>query len=397
MYFLKKAFFAILFSTSLLFASSTVSTRHKFDQIQTVEATGYANSEDEALKNAFKNAVEQSVGVLVDSSTIIRNQQLIKNEILTFSNGFIEKYNLISKKKDLDLWEITISAIVKQQDVLEKIKVLNIQTKEIENSDQVYAQAVSSSKAKFDGENLLHKFVIDTQNNILSKKYIKWNVDNLFINIDEATKTTVPITIDYTMDIDWDEYAKIVSNAEKLFSDLGATKVSIQPIATLVNIEEIEILDHIKGLTKTDIVIVSKKNNTFFANIWRFPKSYQTIKPFSSETNWWFSDQKRLKENKSSFTFTIVISDSNNGTLYTKKMPYDPYLYPLFEGGSDERGWLAYPTDDGVFCRAIFPSIIDYYRSRLSLKTKYKKTFDVPLNLIKDIRKVSIKAENPYE
>ena len=58
-----------------------------------ITVTGYGNSKDEALKSAFQNAVEQEVGVLVDSKTVIRNNKLIKNKILTYSNGFNEIYN----------------------------------------------------------------------------------------------------------------------------------------------------------------------------------------------------------------------------------------------------------------------------------------------------------------
>ena len=55
-----------------------------------VVATGIGKDRDEALKSALRAAVEQAVGVLVDAETLVTNDKLVTDKILTFSDGFVQ-------------------------------------------------------------------------------------------------------------------------------------------------------------------------------------------------------------------------------------------------------------------------------------------------------------------
>ena len=58
-----------------------------------VIAEGVGDSHDNAIKDAFRNAVRQVVGVYVDSETLVKNDKLVDDKILTLSNGFINDYS----------------------------------------------------------------------------------------------------------------------------------------------------------------------------------------------------------------------------------------------------------------------------------------------------------------
>jgi hypothetical protein len=60
-----------------------------------VRATGYGKNRDEALKDAFISAVQQSVGVMVESSVIVENQEFISERIEARSEGFVERYDVL--------------------------------------------------------------------------------------------------------------------------------------------------------------------------------------------------------------------------------------------------------------------------------------------------------------
>ena len=57
-----------------------------------VNARGEGETYDEALKRAMRAAVEKGVGVLVDSETIIKNNQLISDKVYTEVKGYINSY-----------------------------------------------------------------------------------------------------------------------------------------------------------------------------------------------------------------------------------------------------------------------------------------------------------------
>lgn len=67
-----------------------------------VVVSGWGVSYEESLHNAFKTAVNVALGVMVDSSTIVNNGQLIQDKILLLSKGYISKYDIIFAQKQID-------------------------------------------------------------------------------------------------------------------------------------------------------------------------------------------------------------------------------------------------------------------------------------------------------
>lgn len=61
---------------------------------------GYGTTREEAVSDALRNAVEQAVGTLVDSQTLVQNAAVIKDEIYTKSRGFIQDWTVTSEQKN---------------------------------------------------------------------------------------------------------------------------------------------------------------------------------------------------------------------------------------------------------------------------------------------------------
>jgi len=179
---ISKILLVFLFCSNLLFA-------------QNITVTGYGNSKDEALKSAFQNAVEQEIGVLVDSKTVIKNNKLIKNNILTYSNGFIKDYKEVSAKQQMGFWTVKISAVIEHQKLLSKLKKIKINPKQIKGTKQLYAQVVSQVKTKFDAEDLFKKFYRTFTSVPIENYYAE--VVGFSIDTDLATRKIVPVKISY--------------------------------------------------------------------------------------------------------------------------------------------------------------------------------------------------------
>ena len=65
---------------------------------QQVIAEGAGGTSDEVLKDAFRSAVRQVVGAVVDAETLIKDDEVITDKVLTYSDGMIKTYEVVSKK-----------------------------------------------------------------------------------------------------------------------------------------------------------------------------------------------------------------------------------------------------------------------------------------------------------
>ncbi|MBR1760940.1 MAG: hypothetical protein IJ741_07150 [Schwartzia sp.] len=80
-----------------------------------VTATGQGATERDALHAAMREAIEQSVGVLVDSKTYVENYRVIHDRIYTHSEGYIAGYEVLRSEYKAGYYETTIRADVRDE------------------------------------------------------------------------------------------------------------------------------------------------------------------------------------------------------------------------------------------------------------------------------------------
>ena len=57
-------------------------------------ATGVASDAEAAEKQALVSAVQQAVGIYLDNETMVKNEKLIYDKVLSASNGFVKEYKV---------------------------------------------------------------------------------------------------------------------------------------------------------------------------------------------------------------------------------------------------------------------------------------------------------------
>jgi hypothetical protein len=72
------------------------------DKTVTLIVSGQGQIQDEAKQNALRNAIEQAFGTFISSNTEILNDELVKDEIVSVSNGNIQKFEIISEVQTPD-------------------------------------------------------------------------------------------------------------------------------------------------------------------------------------------------------------------------------------------------------------------------------------------------------
>lgn len=79
-------------------------------------ASGEAESREAALTSALRHAVEQVVGMSVDSSTYVANLKSIQDRIYTSAGGYIESYKVVDEARlPGGGYRLTVSALISKE------------------------------------------------------------------------------------------------------------------------------------------------------------------------------------------------------------------------------------------------------------------------------------------
>lgn len=76
-------------------------------------ANDVALARDQATDDALRNAVEQTLGTFIQASTLVQNNMVVEDNILSWANGYVRSYRIISEgQTDPSTYEVTIEATV---------------------------------------------------------------------------------------------------------------------------------------------------------------------------------------------------------------------------------------------------------------------------------------------
>lgn len=321
-----KIIYIIFFLNIVFLYGNKIDVNTKKNQnINEVITVGYGISEDEALKNAFRSAIEQFVGVVIDTTTLVQNDELVKDEILTASNGYIEKYFIINKLNNNNLIEIKIKAYVKAQEVLNKIESLNISVKDFDGKN-IYAKISTKIDSKRDSEKILEKVVGEFLNSKNIKDMLSVEITNIEIDDSNEKDQKIPINISYTLGVNNEIYEQKVHRLEQTFINLGAklekgidfprfekhyyTEVEEFHAKNIENLKKI-------SKAKTTIAILKDFKEEYRLDVWKFPIEWFNIYPFTQFSNIHYGINWAAK-----YRFCLDLIDSNNNVLKSENIDY---------------------------------------------------------------------------
>jgi hypothetical protein len=101
-------------------------------QAQTITADGVgavmgndrAIARDQAIQDALRKAVEQAVGTMVSSETMVQNFQTLSDKIYTQTQGYIQNYRILSETPGPNVHQVTIQATVAMGDLEKDLQAL---------------------------------------------------------------------------------------------------------------------------------------------------------------------------------------------------------------------------------------------------------------------------------
>ena len=125
-----------------------------------VVAEGAGLSLEAAQKDAYRQAVRTVVGLYVDSKTIVENDELIEDRILSASNGFVKIAKTIpgSAKQKNGIWRVRVRAKVEVSEVSARLKKENIAIRSLDG-ESLFAKAITKMERRQNSEKLLQELL----------------------------------------------------------------------------------------------------------------------------------------------------------------------------------------------------------------------------------------------
>lgn len=78
---------------------------------------GQGVTRESAIHNAMRLAIEKELGAIIDSKTYTQNHQVIEDEIILKSSGFVDSYEIIREAQVNGIFEIEIKANVRSEEL----------------------------------------------------------------------------------------------------------------------------------------------------------------------------------------------------------------------------------------------------------------------------------------
>lgn len=290
--------------------------------------TGYGVSKEKALKSAFKAAVSQYVGVLVDADTVMKNNKIIKDEILTASNGYIQSYDEISTSKSDGLVEVQIKALVKSQKIFKKVESLNIATKNIVGAKDIQARVITKKTSRDDSQKIFKINIAEFVSKDSIKDMLEVVIKDVKVLEDKTKGNKVPIVVAYQLKFNLKNYETKVKQLEEVFRNLGAVlhKRYDLPYISRYGLESRKKGKSL-GVSDSNIGFIKKYGDGYKMDMWELP-SYAKVsvrRGYIDALNW-----------EDIFKLILEIKDKNGEVL---KAEYIPRLSSSFEAGST---WITY-------------------------------------------------------
>jgi hypothetical protein len=174
-------------------------------------STGIGNTYEEAKHNAFKEAIEYQVGVVIVSERESYNEKLIKNEILAYSSAFVDEYKIVSQQKIGNKVEVVVDVKLSLLRLSDRILSKGKDSKNLDGAkhDNQYKSFLEN---KQNGDRILASVLND-----YPKRAYTIKQSNYVVKIDAYRNLT--LTIPY--EIRWNEnYVASLHDAIRLVADV---------------------------------------------------------------------------------------------------------------------------------------------------------------------------------
>jgi hypothetical protein len=84
------------------------------EQVYYIEVAGEGRTTEEARTVAFRVAIEQAIGSLVSSETEVQNSRIVRDEIISYASGYVDRYEIIKQEASVVGVRVTMKVWVRR-------------------------------------------------------------------------------------------------------------------------------------------------------------------------------------------------------------------------------------------------------------------------------------------
>jgi hypothetical protein len=103
------------------------------DGIAPIVNNDIVGAKQASLSDALKNALALVVGVYVSQESLVSKAVMLDDNIISKTDGYIEKYKVIKEERDGEFYKIKLKAVVRKEDLEKEIKSLALDPKNLGN------------------------------------------------------------------------------------------------------------------------------------------------------------------------------------------------------------------------------------------------------------------------
>ena len=154
-----------------------------------VQGEGYTF--EEAKQQAFATAVDQAVGAVILSETEVRNRQVIRNDVIKYSAGFIDDYKITRQRTEGNIYRLEVDVWVSDSRIADRLLAGSQQEGRIDG-DRHAAQLETLQQHFKSGDRQLQAVLRDFPRRSFVTKAGK---SNLQVNSDRSAYLTVNFVV----------------------------------------------------------------------------------------------------------------------------------------------------------------------------------------------------------
>lgn len=185
---------------------TTIGAFPQNEKTVTLITSGTGTTMEQATQNALRSAIEQAFGVFISSNTKILNDNIIKDEIISISNGNIQKYDVISKVQINDrLYATTLKAIVSISKLTSFCESKGVS---VEFKGSLFAFNIMQQKINETNELKAITSILQVTSNLLKKSFwgsikmsepylLEGNIYQLPIEVEIRANKNVNVAVEY--------------------------------------------------------------------------------------------------------------------------------------------------------------------------------------------------------
>lgn len=141
-------------------SSNTGKTYQGTDKGQPIRVLGTGYTLEDAKTNGFNEAIQQVVGTIILADAVMRNEDLVRNDIAKHSAGYVDNYKIINQTVSGNKYLVEMDVTVKHSSIAERVLNKNIDSSNLDGN-RMATQYNSYLNDRKTGDNVIRNVLAD--------------------------------------------------------------------------------------------------------------------------------------------------------------------------------------------------------------------------------------------